>query len=79
MLGIKEGEIHFFRSKSFCLTLPKKYIGELIRVSLFWVSTSFMLQWVKSQFFVGIFCLTVPKTFVGDPFSFSLISGNEKC
>ena len=28
MLGIKEGESHFFRSKSFCLTLPKIFVGE---------------------------------------------------
>ena len=28
MLGIKEGEIHYFRSRSFCLTLPKIFVGE---------------------------------------------------
>ena len=34
---------------------------------------------LSQNFLSKIFCLTVPKTFVGDPFSFSLISGNEKC
>ena len=28
MLGIREGVIHFFRSKLFCLTKPKNFVGE---------------------------------------------------
>ena len=28
MLGIREGLIHFFRSKNFCLRLPKNFVGE---------------------------------------------------
>ena len=35
MLGITEGVIHFFRSKIFCLTVAKNFVGEPISDSLF--------------------------------------------
>ena len=34
-LGIKEGVIHVFPSKVFCLAEPKNFVGEPFRVSLF--------------------------------------------
>ena len=34
MLGIREGEYQDFPSKTFCLTVPKNFVGELFSVSL---------------------------------------------
>ena len=76
----KGGGGHNFPSKTFCLTVPKIFVGESFSVSLMRVSKNFKLQRVMSQFFVEFFSLTVPKNFVEEPFCavFQKISGSEK-
>ena len=44
-----------FSVETFCLTVPKKFVGEPFRVSLFRVSKNFMLQRVISRFSVENF------------------------
>ena len=44
-----------FSVEIFCLTVPKKFVGEPYSVSLIRVSKSFMLQRVMSRFSVEIF------------------------
>ena len=51
----REGEVSRFPSKNFCLTVPKKFVGEPFRVSLIRVSKNFMLQRVISRFSVEKF------------------------
>ena len=68
MLGIREGGIHDFPSKFFCLTVPKNFVGEPFSVSLI----SGIERFYASESYVTIlcrifFCLTVPKIFVGTP------------
>ena len=72
MLGIRERVIHVFRSKTFCRTLAKNFIGEL-----FWavfqnslVAKKFLGEgWGECQDDPPkTFCHTVPKIFVGEPF-----------
>ena len=75
----EEGGYQDFLSKSFCLTVAKKFVGEPISVSLYLAIDNFLLQRLNHGFLSKNFCLTVPKVFVGDPFSFSLFSGIEKC
>ena len=63
----------------FCLTVPKKFVGESFSVSLI---SGIEKLWIRGgreyrDFPSKIFCLTVPKNFVGEPFSVSLISGIE--
>ena len=70
MLGIKEGEIHFFRSRSFCLTLPKIFVGETFcavfqKISGF--AEIYGEEGVGYQVFPSKnFCLTVPKKYIGE-------------
>ena len=71
-MEIRERVIHVFRSKTFCRTLAKNFIGEL--------SWAVFQKVSSSQNFLGegwgecqddppkTFCLTVPKNFVGEPF-----------
>ena len=91
MLGIKEGEIHYFRSRSFCLTLPKIFVGEPFcavfqKISGF--AEIYGEEGVGYQVFPSkSFCLTVPKLFVEEPFcavfqkisGFAEIYGEEGC
>ena len=62
------GECHHFRSIFFCLTVPKNFVGQPFRVSLF----SGIENFHASEGFVAnicrFFCLTVPKNFVEGPF-----------
>ena len=51
----REREVSKFLSKSFCLTVPKNFVGEPFRVSLIRVSENFMLQRVISRFSVENF------------------------
>ncbi len=76
----RRGKYQDFSSKFFCLTVPKKFVGEPFRVSLISGIEKFMLRRVMSRFFVEFFCLAVPKNFVGKPFCavFRKISGSEK-
>ena len=49
------GEYQNFLSKIFCLTVPKKVVGETLRVSLIRVSKNFMLRRVMSRISVENF------------------------
>ena len=75
------GEYQNFPSKTFCLTVPKKFVGEPFRVSLIsGIGKTLCFRGLCHDFPSKIFCLTVPKNFVGEPFRavFQKISGNEK-
>ena len=76
----KEGEVSSVPSKSFCLTVPKKAVGEPFSLSLIsGIEKVWVRRWGECQDFRSkISCLTVPKKFVGQPFRVSLISGIEK-
>ena len=69
-----------FPSKNFCLTVPRNFVREPFRVSLFCGIENFC----ASEGYVTIICrfflLTVPKIFVGEPFSavFQKVSASEK-
>ena len=74
---------HDFRSKSFCLTVPKSIVGES-----FCVSENFCYRknlWIEGgrrkeyQYFISnLSCLIVSKSFVGASFSVSQVLGIEK-
>ena len=70
MFETREGVIHFFRSKTFCPTEPKKIEGEPFFVSQkFWYQKIFGEKGGEYQEFPSEnFCLTLPKKFVGNPF-----------
>ena len=75
------GEYQDFLSKNFLLTLPKNFVREPFRVSLFSVMEKFFASpgYVSVfDFLSKFFCLTVLRNFVGNPFSVSLLSGAEK-
>ena len=72
------GEDQNFLSKTFCLTVPKNFVGEPFSVSLISAIEKFYASEGYVTIFVEIFCLAVPKNFVGEPFSVSLISGIGK-
>ena len=76
-----EGEVSRFPSKVFCLTVPKKALGEPFILSL--NSSGIEEVWMRGwgggcrDFPSKPSCLTVPEDFVGQPFRVSLISGIE--
>ena len=77
------GKDQDFPSKIFCLTVPKKAIGEPFSHSLFsGIEKVWIRGWggggERQHFPSKSSCFTVPKIFVGQPFRVSLISGNEK-
>ena len=63
-----------------CLTVSKKFVGQLFRVSLIWGIEKFYISEGYVTIFVELFCLTMPKIFIGEPFCavFQKISGSEK-
>ena len=63
----REGEVSRFPLKIFCLTVPKKFVGEPFRVSLIRVSKNFMLKRLMSRFFVNFFVSQYRKTLQGVP------------
>ena len=69
LLVIREGVIHFFRSKTFCLLEPKKRRGTLLCFTEFLVPKKFEeKRGGEYQDFPSIiFCLTMPKNFAGEP------------
>ena len=76
------GDYHDFPSKVFCLTVPKKSVGEPFSLSL---NSGIEKIWMRGwggggcpDFPSKFSCLTVPKGFVGQPSSVSLIPGIEK-
>ena len=60
------GEYQKFLPKTFCLTVPKNFVGEPSRVSLISVIEKFYAQRNMSRFFVEFFCLAVPKNLKGN-------------
>ena len=76
----KKGEYQYYPSKIFCLTVPKKFVGEPFSVSLI----SGIEKVYASDGYVTIFrrsfCHAVPKNLAGEPFSavFQKFSGSEK-
>ncbi len=76
----KAGEYQDFPSKVFCLTIPKKFVGEPFSVSINSGIENFLgFRGLCHDFPSKIFCLTAPKHFVEEPFFYvSLkISGSE--
>ena len=74
----KKGGYQDFPSKTFCLTVPKKFVGEPFFVSVFLVSKTFLEKrglGEYQEFPSKCFCLTLPKKFVGEPISVSLYLG----
>ena len=77
-----------FLVEIFCLTVPKKFVGEPFSVSLIsGIQKVWMWEWGGGggggecqDFPSKIFCLTVRKNFVGGPFCavFQRISGSQK-
>ena len=65
------GEYQDIPSKIFCLTVPKKFVGESFSVSLisgiekFYASEGYVTIF---DFLSNFFCLPVPKNLVGEPF-----------
>ena len=72
MLGIKDGVIQFFRSKNFCLTQPKKFLGEpfcAVFQKLSGIEEICGEEGGESQGFLPkSICLTEPKNLVGEHF-----------
>ena len=73
-------EYQEFPSKTFCLTVPRNFVGKPFSVSLLsGAEKVWIRERVENQDFPSkTFCLTVPRNFVGRPFSVSLLSGAEK-
>ena len=73
-----------FSDQIFCLTVPKKFVGEPF-CAVFPKNSGCQKVYGQERegeyqdFPSKIFCLTVPIIFVGESFSISLISGIEKC
>ena len=68
---VKRGvEYQDFPSKTFCLTVPRIFVGKPFNVSLL---SGVEKVWIRERgeyqdFLSKIFCLGVPKNFVGEPF-----------
>ena len=74
-------EYHNFLSKSFCLTVPKIFVGDSFSVSLIsGIEKLYASEGYVTIFRRNFFCLTVPKHFVEEPFCavFQKISGSER-
>ena len=62
-------EYQDFPSKTFCLTVPRNFVGKPFSVSLLSGAEEVWIREGEYQDFVStFFCLTVPKIFVGEPF-----------
>ena len=71
-LRIRERVIHVFRSKIFCLTMPKNFVGEPFCAVFQKISGIEEIYGEEGGGAYHIFpskrfCLTVPKIFVGEP------------
>ena len=82
MSGIRDGVIQFFRSKNFCLTVPKIFVGEPF-CAVFQKISGIEKFYRKeggavSGFSIENFCLTEPKFFLGEPFFVSQIFRYQK-
>ena len=74
------GEVTRFYVECFCLTVPKKLVGEPFNVSL---TPDIEKIWIRrggsyQDFLSKIFCFTLPKNSVGESSIVALISGTEK-
>ena len=73
------GEYQGFPREIFCLTVPKKFVGESITVPVFLGTGKVWIRKREYQEFPWkIFCFTLSKNFLGESFSVSLVSGIEK-
>ena len=76
-LGIREregggGRYQDFPSKTFCLRVPKIFVGGHFRVSLIsGIEKFYAYEGNITIFYKKNCCLTVPKNFVGEPFCVS--------
>ena len=62
-------EYQDFPSETFCLTVPRNFVGKPFSVSLLSGAEEVWIREGDYQDFVStFFCLTVPKIFVGEPF-----------
>ena len=73
-------EFQEFPSKTFCLTVPRNFVGRPFSVSLL---SGAEKVWIRERgenqdFPSKTFCLTVPRNSVGKPFSMSLLLGAEE-
>ena len=66
------GEYQNFPSKTFCLTVPKNFVGKPFSASLISGTEKVWIREVGSiTIFRRSFCLTVPKNFIGEHFGVS--------
>ena len=66
------GGYHDFPSKTFCLTVPKIFVGETFSVSFIsGIEKIYAYEGKITIFQLKICCLTAPKNFVGEPFCVS--------
>ena len=79
MLGIREGGIHDYPSKTFLSHSAEIFRrGTLLCFRSFGYRKILCLRGEYHDFLPKEICLTVPKNFVKEPFSMSLISGIER-
>ena len=78
----REGGYQDFPSKNFCLTLPKKFVGEpfcAVFQKISGIPEIYGEEGVGYQDFTAkSFCLTLPKKYIGEPFSVPLFLGIDK-
>ena len=77
----KKGEYHFFPSKNFCPTVPKKILGEPFSVSLIsGIEKVYASDCYLTIFRRCFFCLAVPKNLAGETICavFQKFSRSEK-
>ena len=68
-----------FPPKIFCVTVPKRSVGESFTVAIFSGVEKVRIKEGEYQVYPSKpFCLTVPNNFIGEPFTVALISGTEK-
>ena len=80
-LWTRRGEYQYFPSINFCLTVPKKFVGEPFSVSLIsGIEKVYASDGYVTIFRRSFFCLAVPKNFAGEPFCavFQKVSRREK-
>ena len=67
--GQERGEYQDILSKNFCITVPKRFVGEPFSVSIFpGIKNFYASKGYLKIFCRNIFCLTVPKKLIGEPF-----------
>ena len=76
---VKEGgKYQDYPSKSFCLTVPKIFVGESSIVAIISGTEKFWKAGGCLYFLSKVFCVTLPKISLGKSSIVALISGTEK-